>query len=85
MATGDELYQQLLKLKNKTPTAISQQSNNIGPSQKASLSYRDSVVNALRSAPSMDARIKELTAGKAESPTGALGNIGKCRPEPPRL
>ena len=77
MATGDELYQQLLKLKNKTPTAIPQQSNNIGPSQKASLSYRDSVVNALRSAPSMDARIKELTAGKAESPTGALGNIGK--------
>jgi len=77
MATGDELYQQLIKLKNKTPTAIPQQSNNIGPSQKASLSYRDSVVNALRSAPSMDARIKELSAGKAERPTGALGNIGK--------
>ncbi len=75
MATGDELYQQLIKIKNTRPKSVtSPRVNNFGPSQEANLSYRDSVVNAIRNAPTLS---NQISAGQTQSPPSALGNIGR--------
>lgn len=75
MATGDELYQQLIKLKNTKPRSTpTPRADNFGPSQKANLSYRDSVVNAIRDAPVLR---NQITSGQTQSPPSALGNIGR--------
>ena len=83
MATNDELLQRLLQLKNRAQSAtpIPQQTakltTSFGPSQKASLSYRDSVINSLRNAPSLKQDIGNISQGQTQSSPGALGSIGR--------
>lgn len=85
MATGDELFQRLLKLTKQAPLSASESNQesttkpktSFGPSQKATLTYRDSVVNALRNAPSLKDDITRLSQGRTQDPPGALGSIGK--------
>ena len=86
MATSDELLQRLLQLKNRAASAVPipqektkpKPTTSFGPSQKASLSYRDSVINSLRKAPSLKQDIGNISQGQPQSSPGALGSIGRA-------
>ena len=83
MATNDELLQRLLQLKNRAQSAVpipqekTKPTTSFGPSQKASLSYRDSVINSLRKAPSLKPDIGNISQGQTQSSPSALGSIGR--------
>lgn len=73
----DQLYQQLMQLKNSRPAVEPTSRTTTGPSMQAQLNYRDYVINSMRSAPTMQDRIQEIAAGNPTRPLGAFGNLGK--------